>query len=58
VVAMYETGHGTYKPEFYGHTISGIAQSKLIDLDRFCQGYTRQQVKKLKACVLSLAHVI
>ena len=56
VVGFYPNGEeGTYKPQYVGMSLSGIPKYKLIDLDRYAPGFDRRQIRKLKACVMSLA---
>lgn len=33
-----------------------LVKSKTIDLNKYCPGFTREQIKKMKRCVLHLAH--
>ena len=56
VVGMFPNDkEGTYKPQYVGTSLSGIPQYKLIDLDKYVPGFDRKQIRKLKACVISLA---
>jgi hypothetical protein len=40
---------------YIGMSLTGIPKSKLINLDEYCPGYTRDQIKKFKAAVLKLS---
>ena len=46
---------GKLVPSYVGMSTSGIPKSKLIDLDHYVNGYTREQVKTFKATVLRLS---
>jgi len=49
-------GDTVYRPRYIGMSTHGIPKGLLIDLDGYCRGYTRVQIKKLKAAVLKVAH--
>ena len=55
VVAFHKNGGGTLKPELSGRSPDKLPARTTINLDKYCPGFTRQQVKKLKACVRELA---
>lgn len=57
VVGFFKNGHDKLKPSYVGMSINGIPKGKLINLDEYCEGYTRQQIKNLKATVLTLSRV-
>jgi len=42
-------------PQYCGRDPDKLPKSRLINLDGYCRGYTRQQVKKLKRLCLSFA---
>lgn len=54
-VALRRNGDGTYKPEFITTNPDRLPKSRLINLDIYCPGYTREQIKKLKRLCLSFA---
>jgi len=54
-VALRKDGDGTYKPEFITTNPDRLPKSRLINLDIYCPGYTREQIKKLKRLCLSFA---
>ena len=54
-VALFKDGGDTLKPQFVTLNPERIARSRLINLDEYCDGFTRQQVKKLKRLCLSFA---
>lgn len=41
---------------YIGMSLSSIPKTKLINLNEYCPGYDRSQIKRLKATVLSLSH--
>lgn len=55
VVGMYPNGGGVLKARLLMRNPSGLPKGKTINLDAYCEGYTREQVKRLKACVLHLS---
>ncbi len=61
VCGLYRSGNGTYKPTYkprpVGIKVSRLPKSITIDLTKYCAGFTKAQVKKLKAAVLQ-AHVV
>lgn len=55
VIGFFKNGNNTLKPSYVGMSINRIPKAKLINLDEYCEGYTRDQIKKLKAAVLTLS---
>ena len=45
----------TFTAEFITRDPEKLPKSKMINLDRYCPGYTREQVKKLKRLCLRFA---
>ena len=43
------------EPRYIGMSISHIPKTKLINLDEYCPGFDREQIKKFKAVVLRLS---
>ena len=41
---------------YIGMSLSSVPKGKLINLDEYCPGYDRSQIKNLKATVLRLSH--
>jgi len=37
------------------NSIDALPKSKVVNLDHWCEGYDRDQIKRFKACVKSLA---
>jgi len=54
-VALKKNGKDEYKAEFITNNPESLPKSKLINLDIYCPGYTREQIKKLKRLCLSFA---
>ena len=44
---------GTFIPHYITHNPDTLPQKLLINLDKYCEGFTREQVKKLKRLCLS-----
>jgi hypothetical protein len=54
-IALRQNGDGEYKAEFITTNPDRLPKSKLINLDVYCPGYDREQIKKLKRLCLSFA---
>jgi len=55
-IALFKKdGKDEYKPVFSTHDPDKLPKSKLINLDIYCPGFTREQIKKLKKLCLSFA---
>jgi len=50
-----KNGNDEYKAEFITTNPERLPKSRLINLDVYCPGYTREQIKKLKKLCLSFA---
>jgi len=57
IVGLFPNGDGKLRPELLGGNPARLPKSKTINLDKFCPGYTREQVRKMKRTVLRLAGV-
>ena len=55
VVGLYANGDKTLKPRLLGRSAKHLPKTKTIDLNRYCDGYSREVIKRFKACVLQLA---
>ena len=55
VVGLYPNGGGTLKPRLLGRSAEHLPKGKTIDLNVYCSGYSRETIKRFKACVLQLA---
>jgi hypothetical protein len=56
VVGFFPNGNGTLKPRLLNRNPDKLPKSKTLDLNRYIEGFTRERVKGLKACVLKLAN--
>ena len=56
VVGLFPNGGGTLKPQLLARSPKHLPQGKTIDLNRYCEGYTREVIKKFKACILQLVN--
>ncbi len=52
VVGLYSSGDGTYKPRQVGSNPERLPKGITINLNTYCEGFTRSQIKKLKTGVL------
>jgi len=55
VVGFFPSNGGKLKPGYVGMSLHGIPKGKLINLDDYCPGFTREQIKHIKAVILSLS---
>lgn len=55
VVGLFPDGD-MLKAVLLRHNPDKLPAGKTIDLNRYCYGFTRDQVKRFKACCLQLAH--
>ena len=55
VVGFYPNGGDRLIPRLVNRDPAKLPKSRLINLDAYCQGFTRQQVKKMKAAVLAIS---
>lgn len=56
VVGLFKTKAGTYKGTLLQRSEKHLPKCRTINLDTYCPGYDRQQIKKFKRCVQSLVH--
>jgi len=54
-IEFVPVGKGVFKAQYCGRNPDTLPQSLLINLDKWCEGFTREQVKKLKRQILSFA---
>jgi len=57
VVALYRNGGGKLKGELLRIDPKRLPKAKTLDLNTYLEGFSREQVKRLKASVLKLAAV-
>jgi len=55
VVGLYPNGDKTLKPRLLGRSAEHLPKRKTLDLNRYCEGFSRETIKRFKACVLQLA---
>lgn len=48
--------NGHLAARYIGMSLSGIPKTKLINLDGYCPGFDRKQIRRFKAVVLRLSH--
>lgn len=56
VIGMFPDGNGMYQPRLLSGSPKRLPKSITINLNHFCGGFTKDQIKRLKAAVLSCAH--
>ena len=55
VVGLYSNGNRTLKARLLRRSAEHLPKRQTIDLNRYCSGYTREMIKRFKACVLKLS---
>lgn len=55
VVGLFPNGDGKLIARLLNMSLDRLPKSRTLNLDRYCEGYTREQVKRFKATVLRLA---
>ena len=55
VVGLFANGNGTLIPRLLKRSPDRLPKRKTINLNVYCEGYTRQKIKEFKACTLKLA---
>ncbi len=56
VVGLYPIKDGKLRAELLKRSHEKLPKGRTVNLNQFCTGYTRQTIKRFKACCLSLAH--
>jgi len=56
VVGLFHSSTGMLKPRLLNRNPDKLPRRKTLDLNRYCEGFSRAQIKDFKACVLSLAN--
>lgn len=54
VVGLYPSGKGSLRPRMETRSAGHLPKSKTLDLNVWCEGFTREKIKEFKACVLRL----
>ena len=57
VVGLFPNGNGMLSPRLLTRSLDRLRKSRTLNLDRYCPGYTRGQIKRFKAAVLSVARL-
>lgn len=57
VVGLFPNGGDTLRPRLLRRDAEKLPKGKTINLNVYCPGYTREQVKRFKATILTLARV-
>jgi hypothetical protein len=55
VVGFYPNGEGTLTPRLLRRKAESLPKNKTLDLNTYIEGFTREQVKKIKSTILQLA---
>ena len=56
VVGLYPNGGGALKPRLLRRSSGNLPKRNTLDLNHYCEGFSREKIKAFKACVLQLAH--
>lgn len=56
IVGLFKNGNGKLKARLLGGNPDLLPKSKVIDLNHYCPGFDRSQIKAFKACCLKLAN--
>ena len=56
VVGFYRNGGGKLAPRLLQRKPENLPKNKTLDLNKYIEGFTRDQVKKLKSAILQLAN--
>jgi len=55
VVGLFGNGDGKLAPRLLKRSPGYLPKRKTLDLNRYCEGYTRETIKAFKTCVKRLA---
>ena len=56
IVGLFKNGDDRLKPQLLRGNPERLPKTKTIDLNRYCPGFDREQIKSFKRCVLQLAN--
>lgn len=56
VVGLFKNGRGTLEAKLLRRSPEGLPKRDTLDLNRYCEGFTRDKIKAFKRCVLQLAN--
>ena len=54
VMGLYRNGGDTLKPRLLKRDVDHLPKYRTINLDRYCPGFTREQIKRFKAAILGM----
>jgi len=56
VVGLFPNGDGMLKAYLLRRNPERLPIARTVNLDSWCDGFSRERIKEFKACVLKLAH--
>lgn len=56
VVGLYRNGKGMLTPKLLKRSPDNLPKTRTLNLNRYCEGYTRDMIKAFKKSVLQLAN--
>ncbi|GAI15268.1 unnamed protein product [marine sediment metagenome] len=56
VVGLYPDGNGALKARLLNRKPENLPKSRTLNLNHYCEGYTRDKIKAFKRCILQLAN--
>lgn len=56
VVGLCSNGNGKLRAKLLRRNPKNLPKTRTLDLNRYCEGFTRNKIKAFKACVLQLAN--
>ena len=56
VVGLYPIGGGILRARLLNRSAGKLPKRKTVRLDGWCEGFSRETIKRFKACVLKLAN--
>jgi len=56
VVGLYRNGSGKLTSKLLKSNPANLPKARTLDLNRYCEGYTRDTIKAFKRCILQLAN--
>lgn len=57
VVGLFNTGEGMLKARLLNRNPDKLPKKITLNLNHYCDGFTRAQIKEFKACVLRLSSI-
>ncbi len=56
VIGLFPNGNGELIAKLLQRNPETLPKGKTLDLNHYCEGYTREVIKRFKACVLQLGN--